>query len=184
MGGRAALFGALGLVGIVFGLSSFVMLLLGMPTQWGWSLGNLAVGIGLLIGAGVANLESLRERVSSGGARRAGKYGSSALVGTVLGIAIVGMLGFLSTRYHVRWDWSEQGIHSLSEQSKKVVQGLDEDVEVVALFSVVEQDFVRDLLDKYAYESERFDLSYADPNERPDLLDRYALSPQQLGNGV
>ena len=38
------------------------------------------------------------------------------------------MLGFLSTRYHHRFDWSEQKVHTLSDQSRKVLEGLEQDV--------------------------------------------------------
>jgi ABC-type uncharacterized transport system involved in gliding motility auxiliary subunit len=121
--------------------------------------------------------------MSSGEARRAGRFGTSAVLSTLLGIAILFMLGFLSTRYHHRFDWSEQKVHTLSDQSRKVLEGLDQDVQVVALVNKVDQGPVRELLDKYAYQSERFKVEYADPNERPGLLEQFGIQPGQLGEG-
>ena len=77
--GWAPLLGALGLVAVVFGLVSFVLLLFGAPSDPAWIYGNFAVGVALLGGAVALNLDGLRERLSSGEARRAGKYGTSAL---------------------------------------------------------------------------------------------------------
>jgi ABC-type uncharacterized transport system involved in gliding motility auxiliary subunit len=184
MSGTPALLGALGLVGLGFGLLSFILALFGAPTDPWWIGANLVVGIVLLGAAAALGLDSLRERMRSGEARRAGKYGSSAIASTMLAIAIVGLLGFFSTRYSKRWDLSEQGIHSLSEQTTKLLKGLDQDVAVTVLFPATEAEPVRELFDKYRYESERFQVEYADPTERPDLLERYAIEPSKVERGV
>jgi len=184
MPGLPSLLAALGGIGIGFALLSFLVVLLsgtGVQSDLGWVGGNLVIGIVLLVGAGWMNVDGLRARMASGEARRAGKYGTSAVLSTVFGIAILGMLGYLSTRYHHRFDWSEQKIHTLSDQSRKVLEGLSEDVSVTALVSTLDQAPVRDLLDRYAYESERFRVEYADPNERPGLLEQFGISPEKLG---
>ena len=176
----------LGLVAIVFALLSVFLLAAGgsFGGELVWVFGNLAVGVGLLVAALVTNLDAWRERLHSGEARRAGKYGTSAIVGTLLAIAILGMLGFLSTRYTKRFDWSEQQVHSLSEQTQKVLGGLSEDVEVTALVSALDAPPVRDLLDRYAYASPHFKMEFADPNSRPDLVERFGISPEKLAGGL
>jgi ABC-type uncharacterized transport system involved in gliding motility auxiliary subunit len=185
MTGLPSLLGALGLVALLFALLSFLVALFGIPTELGWILANLGVGVVLLVTAAAMNVDGLRDRMRSGEAKRASKYGSTAILGTVLAIGILGMLGFLSDRYHVRWDWSEQKVHSLSDQTQKVLAGLERDVEVVALFPSLDAAPIRDLLDRYEYESERFRVvEFADPNARPDLLHKFEITPEQLGNGV
>ena len=178
-----ALLAALGSVGIGFALLSFlVSLLSGLPdwTDFGWSLANLGIGLILLISAGVMNMDALRERMGTGEARRVGRYGTSAIASTLLGIAILGMLGFLATRYTHRFDWSEAGIHTLSDQTQKVLAGLGEDVHALVLVEPFEEPPLRELLDRYAYASERLRVEFADPNERPGLLEQYAIAPDQL----
>src|SRR5262245_45923683 len=157
---------ALGLVCLVFGILHFLLALFGAGFDPLWVGGNLVAGVVLLVTAAAMNLDRLRERMSSGEARRAGKYGSSALLGTGAVLAILGLLAFLSTRYHWRFDWSEAHVHSLSDQSQKLLDGLDADVEVVAFYPPLDVGPVRDLLDRYAYASPRFKVSYVDPNER------------------
>ena len=185
MTGLPSLLGALGLVALLFALVSFLVAILGVTTDLGWILTNLGVGVVMLGTAAVLNLDALRERMRSGEARRAGKYGSSAVLASVLAIAILGMLGFLATRYHVRWDWSEQRVHSLSDQSLKVLENLDRDVQVVALFSPLDAPPVRAILERYDYASDRFEVvEFADPNARPDLLAKYEITPEKLGRGL
>jgi ABC-type uncharacterized transport system involved in gliding motility auxiliary subunit len=180
----SALLGALGLVSILFALMGFFMALIG-AAPLGWSIFHSLLGLALLGAAALINLDGLRERMTSGEARRASKYGSSSLISTLLIIAILGMGAFLANRYHKRFDWSEQGVHSLSDQTTKLLAGLDQDVEALALFRRMEWETAREQLDRYAYASERFKIiEIADPNEKPDLLDRYGITPEQLGTGI
>ncbi len=182
--GSSLLLWALGGVAVLFGvLNLFVGIFAQAFDPW-WVLGNFAVGIGLLAAAAISNLDGLRERMRSGEARRAGKYGSSALFSTALAIAILGMLGYLSTRYQHRFDLSEQQVHSLTSQTENVLAALEEDVEVVALFPTMGAQPVRDLLDRYVYASPHFKVTYADPNERPDVLVRINVSEEDLGQGL
>lgn len=182
--GSSSLLWALGLIGVVFGIANFAIGLFGAGFDQLWIVGNLVIGFGLLLAAALSNLDALRERMSSGEARRAGKYGSSAMASTLLLIGIIGALGFLSTRYHERFDWSESKVHSLTSQSVQVLEGLDRDVQVLALFPALDAVPVRELLERYAYVSPRFHVEVADPNERPELLERYGIGRDELGNGV
>lgn len=184
MSGTPALLGALGLVALGFGLLSFLLALFGAPTDPWWIGANLVGGLVLLGAAAAMGLDALRERMRSGEARRAGKYGGSAIASTLLGIAIIGLLSFFSTRHHARVDWSEQQIFSLSDQTRKLLHGLDQEVQVAVLFPTADVEPVRELLERYRYESERFQVEYADPTERPDLLERYAIEPQKVERGV
>ena len=55
MTGLPSLLGALGLVALLFALVSFFFALFGIPTELGWILANLGVGIVLLGTAAVMN---------------------------------------------------------------------------------------------------------------------------------
>jgi ABC-type uncharacterized transport system involved in gliding motility auxiliary subunit len=180
----SALFGALGLVGLVFGLLSVFLALAGAPSDLVWIGANFVLGIALIALWAVLSLDQLRERMSSGEARRAGKYGTSAVLSTLASLAIVASLAFLTTRYTWRTDASESGLHSLSEQTQGVLAALDQDVEVVAFYPPLEAPRVRDVLDRYAYASERFSVQYADPNARPDLVERLGVDAAKLNEGV
>ncbi len=78
---------------------------------------------------------------------------------------------------------SESGVHSLSDQSVKLVRGLDREVRAVSFHSGDARVPVRDLLDRYAYESDRFSVEYHDPNTRPDLVEKYELQRGGLERG-
>ena len=168
-----SLLGPMGLVAIVFALLSVFLLAAGgeFGGEVWWVFGNLIIGVGLLLAALVTNLDTLRERLRSGEARRAGKYGTSAILSATFAILILAMLGFLSTRYHKRFDASEQHVHSLSEQTQKVLAGLTDDVDVTAFVSTLDAPPVREVLDRYSYASPHFKVQFADPTSRPDLVE-------------
>ncbi len=180
----SALFGAFGLVSILFAVAGFFMALTG-AAPFLWSVlhgiaGILALGVAALI-----NLDGLRERMTSGEARRAGKYGSSSLISTLLVLAILGMGGFLTNLYPKQFDWSEQSVHSLSDQTLKVLSALEQDLEVLALFNRLDWEPVRSQLERYEYASERFKVEeIADPIEKPHLVERIGVTREQLGQGI
>ncbi|MGY8736584.1 MAG: GldG family protein, partial [bacterium] len=174
----------LGVVAIGFGILSALMALLSPFTDPLWIFGNLVVGVSLLGAAVFMSLDSLRERVRSGGGRRAGKYGTSAIVGALLGIVILGLLGFLSTRYHTRFDVSEASVHTLAPQTTELLEGLEEDVEITAFFNESESPPIAGLLDRYVFASERVKVRYVDPNSEPGLVDALGLTTEELAAGV
>lgn len=184
MAGVSALFGALGLVFIAFGLVSLILYLAGAPSDLRWIVANFGIGVVLLGGGLVANAERIGERLRSSEGRRIGKYGTSAVAQTLILLAIIGLFAFLSTRYHHRFDITEAGVHSLSDRTEKVLGGLERDVEVVALVPTARQIIVRDLLSRYEYANPRFRVEYADPNTRPDLVESEAVTPERLESGI
>jgi ABC-type uncharacterized transport system involved in gliding motility auxiliary subunit len=180
-----SLLGGLGLVFTLFGLVSVLLLLFGAPTDLYWIYANFGIGLLLLAGWSVSGFEALRERLRSGEARRAGKYGTSAVVGALAALAILGLLGFLSNRYSKRFDWSEASVHSLSDQTVKVLQGLEQDVQVIGFYSALERPPIEELLDRYAYTAgERFHVEFADPTARPDLVEQHQITREKLARGL
>ncbi|MCZ6464429.1 MAG: Gldg family protein [Proteobacteria bacterium] len=184
MAGWAALLGGLGGVAICFAMLIALISAFQPVADLTWVWGNLVIGVVLLGSALVASFETLRERLGSGESRRASRYGTSALVSTLLGIAILGMLAFLVTRYATRWDWTEQKVHTLTDQTQKVLDGLDRDVQVTAFFSELQAPPVRDLLQMYQFASDRVVLEFADPNARPDLILKYDIDEALLSRGL
>jgi ABC-type uncharacterized transport system involved in gliding motility auxiliary subunit len=177
----------MGAVAILFGILSFVLQLFSgvmLPAERVWIGTNLLVGFGLLLFALFTNMEALRERMRSGEARRAGKYGTSAILGTVFTLALLGMLAFLSTRYHTRWDWTEAQSHSLSQQTLKTLQDMERDVEITAVYAAIAAEPARALLDRYSFASERVKVEYLDPQAQPGRLREMGIDAERIEGGL
>jgi len=180
----AGLIGALGGVALGFGLLSAVVAIFQPVTDPIWIVGNLALGAVLLVIALVASFDRLAERMRSGETRRAGRYGASAAVGIASGFALLVVLAFLSTRYSARFDWSESGVNTLTDQTLGVLSRLDRDVAVRAFLSDLEVTPARELLKRYERASDHFSLQFVDPLRRPDLVEAYELDERLLARGV
>jgi ABC-type uncharacterized transport system involved in gliding motility auxiliary subunit len=176
----------MGLVALVFALLSAFLYAAGGGSVWEvvFLYLNVLGGLGLVLFALFANFDLLRERLHSGEARRAGKYGTSAILSTIFAIVILGLLAFSSTLYHKRFDASEQHVHSLSEQTQKVLAGLQDDVDLTAFVSALDAPPVREVLERYSYATPHIKVQFADPTSRPDLVEKYGISPEKLSGGL
>jgi ABC-type uncharacterized transport system involved in gliding motility auxiliary subunit len=179
----AALLGALGLVLFGFGLIQFVIFVFQPITHPLWLWAHLGLGSVLLLASVGMSLDSLRERMRSGGGRRAGRYGTSSLLQAILVIGILFGLAFLGERYSKRFDWTEQQVHTLSEQTQELLVGLDAPVHITAFYSSFDQPLYRLLLERYAT-SEKVSFEFADPNGRPDLVEQFGLGEEALAQGL
>lgn len=78
-------------------------------------------------------------------------------------------------------DLTSQSIFTLSDQTRRIVAGLDQEVTLYLLAqSGNEDDKVTRLLDRYAALSDRIKVKYIDPNEKPTFLDSYDLGSTPL----
>lgn len=184
----SGLFGWLGAVAIVFGLISLFLqmatggLFLARDLPWIWA--NFGVGAVLSTAALVSNAEKLRERLGSGGTKRAGKYGASAVISLLLGVTLLTLLAFLSTRYHTRWDWSESQEHTLSNQAEKILLGLTEDVKFTGFYTSLREPSVRHLLDRFRYISDRVSFEFVDPEVNPGPSRALGIEDDRLADGI
>ncbi|MEZ4332919.1 MAG: GldG family protein [Myxococcota bacterium] len=185
MTGLPLLLAGLGVVALGFGLLTALLAVLQPFTDPVWIVGNLAVGLVLLVASVFMSLDTLRERLQSGASRRVGRYGTSAILQAVFGIVLLGLVAFLSVRHVERFDVSESKVHTLSDQTKSLLAGLDRDLQITAFFAESEAPPIRDLLDRYAFENpERVELAFVEPNDAPGLVEELGLGTEELSRGV
>jgi ABC-type uncharacterized transport system involved in gliding motility auxiliary subunit len=116
----ASIFGLLGLLFLAFGFvaTGFVT----SPWTDPYVLLNVVLGTVLLLLYLAFGLDNLRTLVGS----RATRYGASALLYSLLFVALVVGLNYLGTRYRKHWDLTEASVYTLSPQSQKVANALTE----------------------------------------------------------
>src|SRR5687768_10563908 len=68
--------------------------------------------------------------------RRQTRYGTISIVTIVVALGIVVAVNYLANRQNKRWDLTENQAYSLSDQTLKILQGLEENVH----FTVFDQD--------------------------------------------
>lgn len=95
----------------------------------------------------------------------------------VLLLAVVGLLGYLSNTYHQRLDWTAGGRNSLSEASRKVLEGLEGEVQAIAFAREDEQlrARIRELLARYQAHYPALSLRFVNPDAQPALVREYGI---------
>ena len=92
------------------------------------------------------------------------RAGTSA-IGIVLGAALLVGVNYLGARHWIRGDWTSTKIYSVSEQTKKILAGLQQPVRVTAFLSSSSRLYqpVRELLSRYQALSPKVEVEYVDP---------------------
>lgn len=87
----------------------------------------------------------------------------------LLWLAAVGLLAWLSTRYHLTLDWTAAGRNSLSESSRVLVERLQEPVSVTAYArdNDLLREAISDLVARYQRVNPRLELRFVDPDTAP-----------------
>lgn len=105
-------------------------------------------------------------------------YSSNLLLVVVIVLAIIVVVNYLLARNHYRFDFTQGKIHSLSDQSIKVLKNLKNEVQIKAFFR--EGNFSRSKMEKllknYAYHSKRIKYEFIDPDKNPGLVEKYDIN--------
>jgi ABC-type uncharacterized transport system involved in gliding motility auxiliary subunit len=123
---------------------------------WG-GLALLALGV----------LGRVPDLVRAAGARRM-KYGSNTLVYVLLVGSILGGVNWMANRYPKRFDVSKEQRFSLSEQTRKILGGLQGDVTLTYVQrNASTTATAKDILREYPAASPRVKVEYVDPMKEP-----------------
>ncbi|MGD1101180.1 MAG: GldG family protein [Terriglobia bacterium] len=113
--------------------------------------------------------------------RIAGRSGQQVLTGanfalyTLIVIALIVLVNWFVNNHDQRWDMTPNKKYSLSDQTHKILKGLNRDVTIYAFDQ--ERNFAerRDVLGMYASASNRLKVKYVDPNRQPALAKEYSV---------
>jgi ABC-type uncharacterized transport system involved in gliding motility auxiliary subunit len=99
--------------------------------------------------------------------KREARYGTLAATSVLVVLAILIAINYIGSSQHKRWDLTANKQFGLSEQSRKILAGLDAPLQVQVFDK--EQEFPRyqDKLKEYEYASKRVSAEYIDPDKKP-----------------
>ncbi len=166
----ASLLGLLGLVSLAFG---FAATALGVRLSDLYVLSNLVLGTALVLAYLAFGFEDFRTVVG----QRSTRYGASALVYSLLFIALVGGGNYVSARHHHQWDMTEAGVYTLAPQSKKIVDALTQDLAMTAFVEGGQDQALESLLGSYRYAAPtHVQFRLVDPDKEPALVDQMKIT--------
>ena len=107
--------------------------------------------------------------------RRQARYGALATVSVLVALGIVVAANYLGARENKRWDLTANQRNSLSEQTVKVLKGLDAPVKFTVFERQTDMDRFRNRLDEYGYQSKNVSSDYVDPDTKPVVAKEYGI---------
>ena len=132
----------------------------------------LLIGGGVLfLGAIVLGFEGILKFFS----RRSSQLGTNTTILTLAVLVILGLLNFVSYRHHKRFDLTSEKLYTLSDQTKKVVGGLTQDISIVR-FAKTPLDQLNGLMTEYKNLSPHIKFENVDPTEKPDVAKEYGAT--------
>jgi ABC-type uncharacterized transport system involved in gliding motility auxiliary subunit len=93
-------------------------------------------------------------------------------------ISILGIVNFILSRHHLRFDFSETSSFSLAPQTLQVLKDLKKDVKLTAFVSDQgpTRSRTKDLLSGYSYHNPRITFTLVDPDKKPSLAKQYGIT--------
>lgn len=129
------------------------------------------------------------QRPTVSGSRRRLTTRALGGVSSLLLLCIVLMANYLGFRHYKRFDWTGQGLFTLSDKSKSIVRALGSDVDIYLFLSTNEGNFAEteELLKRYQAVSSHVRIHRIDPDREPAkfqmLAQRFGLGATLLESG-
>lgn len=104
-------------------------------------------------------------------------YGSNSVIATLFFLAILVFIALIAQKHPLRFDLTEAGSYTLSEQTVNVLKTLNKPVQIKAFFATAapEEAKARDLLDTYRFNSNNITFEFIDPDRQPEVAKRYEV---------
>jgi ABC-type uncharacterized transport system involved in gliding motility auxiliary subunit len=149
------------LVGAAFAISQ-------LKPEWQWFRTLAMAGLACTL---LYILSQWRDVARSFSGRNA-RFGSLAAASVIVVLAILVAINYLAKRHNKRWDWTAAQQFSLSEQTKKVLHGLQRPMKIRVFAKPEDFNRFRERLDEYQYESKQVSVEYIDPDRRPTVANQ------------
>lgn len=108
--------------------------------------------------------------------RRQMKYGTNTLVMVLSGLGLLAAINYVVARNSKRWDLTKNQRYSLSDQTRKILAALKEDIKVVYFQKSDRMAEGQDRLKGYEKESARIKAEYVDPVQKPMRAKEYEVT--------
>jgi len=132
------------------------------------------LGVASLAAYIILNLSVLKQSFK----RKSFIYSGNLIFIVVLVLAILVLINYFFSRHHYRFDFTEAKLHSLSDQSIKVLKNLKDEVSALCFFREgnIGQAKMENILKIYNYHSKKIKYEFIDPDKNPGMVKRYDVT--------
>jgi ABC-type uncharacterized transport system involved in gliding motility auxiliary subunit len=167
----------------IFGLVLFLFGIGGMLITPGgyyefFLVAHVAIGIGLILfwiaAIGLKNLDSAGSIIKG----RTTRFGANALLYGLIVAGIFVSINWIAKKNDKRWDFTAEGVYSLSPYTQKLLENLKAPLKIFAFKINPDSEQLKDLIDLYkAVNPGKVTASLIDPRTKPQLVEKYQMKP-------
>ncbi len=123
---------------------------------------------GLTVLLTIAYFVAEREFYATVFSKKTTQYGINAIFTSVIVIAIAVVANMISSNYDTKKDFTKNQLHSLSDQSVKLVKGLSQEIKMRAFISPSQMQEFKNIFEKYTYYNKaKIKDEYVDVDKEP-----------------
>src|SRR5262249_27368729 len=108
--------------------------------------------------------------------KRSTKYGSLAVLHSLIFFGILILVNYISVKHPHRFDMTKSRIFSVAPQTQSVLQKLDKPLEINAFVEAGSDPALRELLASYRYISDKVNFKLIDADKQPDLAEKFQIT--------
>jgi ABC-type uncharacterized transport system involved in gliding motility auxiliary subunit len=109
--------------------------------------------------------------------KRGMQFGSVAIGSVVMFLAVLVGINWISSRQNKRWDWTQAGQFSMSEQTKQLLRSLQRPVKIRVFYgSGQDPQQYRDQMTEYRYYSGHIDAEFVEADRNPTQAEKYGIT--------
>lgn len=135
---------------------------------WKISLGLALVGYGVYFWR---ERKFFREVFS----RKSTQYGLNAIVMSVIAFGILIFVNLIATKYDIKKDLTKNKLHTLSDESVKVLKGLPSEIKLKAFINPTQMGEFEKIFEKYTYYTPKLKKEYIDVDKDPLVVQKYNI---------
>lgn len=114
--------------------------------------------------------------IRAGLGRRSTKFGINSGISVLLFLGVLALVNYLGDQHQKRFDLTTERLHSLGDESLKVLGELKENVQIKAFYPLPEEREIRDLLQLYSHQNSRVTVEFIDPDKQPQAAQQYQVT--------
>lgn len=107
--------------------------------------------------------------------RRQTRYGTFSFASILILLGILAGVNYVASRQNKRWDLTASKEFTLSDQTRKVLQGLKQPLKMMVFAKETDFGRFRDRLSEYGYTSKQVQIEYIDPDKEPGAAKQYEI---------
>lgn len=106
--------------------------------------------------------------------------GMNAVISFVFFLLAILVLNFIFSKYDLKHDFTKDKVNSLSEQTQNVLKNLNGELKIIAFVPALQNEAVKNVIDKYSYYTNKIKLEIIDPAKEPIKTKNYGVEKNNV----